>query len=65
MPPDHCTRSACPDLRRLAMSRRQLLRTGVLGTLGFGLSDLLRLQASAAVKASCSRDGWSSRACGL
>jgi hypothetical protein len=47
----HSPDNSCADFRRLAVSRRQLLKTGVLGTLGFGLGDLLRFEARGAARA--------------
>ena len=38
---------ACCDFLRTARSRRAVLKAGVLGTLGIGLGDLLRLEAKA------------------
>ena len=38
----------CSEFRALALNRRDVLQAGVLGTVGLGLADLLRLQTTAA-----------------
>jgi hypothetical protein len=47
MATEHSQPAACPEYHTTACSRRDLLQAGVLGTLGLGLSDLLRAEARA------------------
>ncbi|MGH7201392.1 MAG: DUF1501 domain-containing protein, partial [Planctomycetaceae bacterium] len=46
----HVPAGACQEFQSSSASRRDLLKAGVVGTLGLGLADLLRLTARAESK---------------
>ncbi|GAB4143008.1 MAG: DUF1501 domain-containing protein [Planctomycetaceae bacterium] len=47
MEPSRTNSDGCPEFQSLAISRREILKAGVLGGCGLGLADFLRLQATA------------------